>query len=384
MDMDGDDHADQRHETEAREGTRRHRRAEKRPAAAAGAAATEVYRPANSWEALKLAARTKVIQLAMAVTVSGKLRAWCDGRQAAVNVERVALLRTHNKAARTIQQLWHIHMLRRLRQIGPRTLQIIRTYAWKARFNVAVRRRVRLANVLRSYMRCFHQFQSAKFVYVVNRFRWQVVVLQRAAKAFLACKAARVAALERKWERTRQASAETYRKFAYGLVRRLDRAERKAREAGELVVDTGDPLKDKVEKQIKKFTGVDITLLSKSQQSKRVRVRRCLEQGRSYPPIRRRMVRELVETARKAHLFRIKQMRRGELQPFLESDGRNLMTDPDKVRRKMSVLWSANPNTRPDWLLFTVELNLIDFSNLVERAFISSYERAKADMLKYI
>jgi hypothetical protein len=92
-------------------------------------------------------AKLKMIRVASVLLAARAMQVVCAKARQQARVNNMAFADSRGLAALVIQGLWRKFMLKKVAHIGPNTLRIMKNYAWKAKFKILCRRRVRSARV---------------------------------------------------------------------------------------------------------------------------------------------------------------------------------------------------------------------------------------------
>ena len=133
------------------------------------------------------------------------------------------------------------------------------------------------------------------------------------------------------------------------------------------------------EKQIKKMTGVDVSLTTKAARLIQLRFVDSLKRGVVERSVRKELLGTFVAKARRAYLFHLRMLRRGEV-PFVVENARSLLTEEweSGVGEKYKTIYEAQAAHLPPFLLYTRGVHAAGMCALIRRGMDATYERAKA------
>ena len=101
----------------------------------------------SAWQQLQVTAKLKVIRVASVMLAARAMQQVCANNRQQARLKNMAFADSRGLAALVVQGLWKKYMLKKVAHIGPNTLRIMKNYAWKAKFKILCRRRVRSAKV---------------------------------------------------------------------------------------------------------------------------------------------------------------------------------------------------------------------------------------------
>ena len=134
--------------------------------------------------------------------------------------------------------------------------------------------------------------------------------------------------------------------------------------------------------QIKKMTGVDVTMTTAKERKKLFRFEDSLRLGKVERSIRRQLVATLLVRKRQGYLRYLRRLRSGGV-PFVAQHARSLMTEAweSGVGSKYKAIYEAQTAHMPPFLLFTRSVHSSDITSLLRRGLRLTYDRAKARLV---
>jgi len=127
------------------------------------------------------------------------------------------------------------------------------------------------------------------------------------------------------------------------------------------------------------MTGVDVSLTTKAARLIQLRFVDSLKRGVVERGVRKELLGTFVAKARRAYLFHLRMLRRGEV-PFVVENARSLLTEEweSGVGEKYKTIYEAQAAHLPPFLLYTRGVHAAGMCALIRRGMDATYERAKA------
>ena len=115
------------------------------------------------------------------------------------SLQRRRVQRIQHKSAKTIQTATRKKAKKKVLQKMAIVRPVMRQHVWKFVLRIKVLRRYRSQKLIKKFI---HDYHSTRMVQrLVYKFRWKVIKCQRHIRSYLACKRARLIALQLLWDK---------------------------------------------------------------------------------------------------------------------------------------------------------------------------------------